>query len=166
MLPVQSGASWWIDTTLMAGSRLNRNIRGSALTPGMMIDLGDDADGITSLISDVEEEGEVDESAHHHESRGTIEETLEEEIAEGSDEMSASSETIAAMAMYLEIIEPIVRQRESSSTSYFHKKAKSDDRNHNEGERSLLSDLFENPKAAFAATRPQASRMAILSMLA
>jgi hypothetical protein len=168
MLPVQSGASWWIDTTLLAGSKLNRNIRGSALSQGNVMDLGDDADGVTSLISDVEEEGEVEETGEDHEGENSIEDTLEEQISEGSDELSASSETVAAMAMYLEIIEPIVRQRETAGSSYFHKKLKSedDDETDEKSERSLLSDLFEKPAQAFAATRPNASRVAILAMLA
>jgi hypothetical protein len=166
MLPVQSSTNWWVDSTLLAGSSSFRNMRGSAVATAPSLDDGDDADGISSLISDVEEEGEVDETGQDHEAEGTIEDTLEEQIAEGGDELAVSNETVAAMAMYLEIIEPIVRQRESSSMSYNHKKRSSEDEGDDEPERSLLADLFENPAAAFAATRPRASRAAILAMLA
>ena len=170
MSAIQSAATAWIDSTAGSFSDGNgRNFKGDVMSAAAASNLDDELiDTMTSVKSDVEEEGEVPEPLEENHSHETITDTLSEEIAAGSDELTASDELVAAMAKHLEIIEATMRQHQSSGTLQFHD-ATADSDGHptiDAFKGSLQGDMLQDPSAAFAATIPGKDRLGLISLLA
>ncbi len=78
------------------------------------------SDSMNSIISDIEEEGEVEEPAEEGHSHVSITESLADEIAAGHHDLSASDELVASMAKSLSIIEASMRHHQATGTANFH----------------------------------------------
>jgi hypothetical protein len=174
MVAIQSVASGWVDSMVrFTGGGFGINLKGGAMNATTSPTLADDDDGdsLSSVISDLEEEGEVSEPWEEDDSNQNISDMLSEEIAAGSDELSASDELVSAMAKHLEIIEAAMRQHQATGTLKFHDENAKNGANFDENPTrdtfngALVGDMLQDPAATFAATIPGQDRMGILSLL-
>jgi hypothetical protein len=170
MSAIQTAASAWVDS--MAGTfsgGYGRNFKGEVMNAAAGPNLDDDMiDSMTSVISDVEEEGEILEPQEDSHPHHTIADTLSEEIAAGSDELTASDELVAAMAKHLEIIEATMRQHQGSGTLQFHDTGldSHEPPTIETVNGSLQGDMLQDPATAFAATIPGKNRLGLIALLA
>ena len=172
MSAIQSGANCWVDGyARYAGGSIGQNYRGGAMNATSInpnaSEIDDDSDSLTSVISDVEEEGEVETTHEESHSESSVMDVLSTEIEEGSDEMSASDEIVAAVAAHIGIIEAALRQHQVDGIIKFSEDEEDSNQNPNDeaSNDSMTADLLQDPALAFAATVPGQDRLGVLALL-
>jgi hypothetical protein len=164
MSAIQSGASLWIDsTTRFSGSGIGQHYRAdktSSQADPLSVD--SDSDSLSSIISDVEEEGEVEETHEHTEAGPTTADLLSEAIESGNSEIDSSAEIVASTAAHIGVIESAMRQHQASGAArYLYDEDLTDD----SFEDTLNDQMQQNPSLAFAAAIPSRNRSGILALL-
>jgi hypothetical protein len=147
MSAIQTTATGWIDGfASLAGGQIGQgydsmNEAGSWGTT--------DSDSFTSMVSDVEEEGEVEEGHEHTDTHQSQADAVGKAIANGTDELEAPAEVVAAIAANIGLIEAAMKKHQSTGINSFTQE---------EDEQTEASD--EELKAMLAAARARrASRM-------
>jgi hypothetical protein len=169
MSAIHAGSNDWAGSVARAsgngfgarGTATHATVSINVTTPG--------GAALVSLISDVAEEGQIPEPREVNRSSQKATDTLSEEIADGSDELSASDELVAAIAKHLMIIETVMRQHQTAGTFNFQQRDGDTGTDNNAvGNTSrsfLLGEMLQDPGSAFAATIPRQNRLALLSLL-
>lgn len=171
MSAIQSGANWWIDSfARFSGGGIGRDFRTDLMSRvGVNPDslgLDDDSDSFSSIISDVEEEGEVDETHEHTDTHSSDIDSLSAEIQSGNDDIDSSAEIVAATAASIGLIESAMRQHQSTGVSKFVDDDTTDQDPTDDSFEALLTDeMQQNPALAFAAATPSQDRLGILALL-
>jgi len=162
MSAIQNTASWWID----GFARLS-GTSGNPSSLGQNPDVWGttESDSFTSVVSDVEEEGEAEPTHEETETESSVADDLTEEIEAGSDEFSSSNEIVAAVAAHIGIIEAALRKHQATGMATFMHDHSDEDPAGRSHRSSLAGDLVQDPALAFSATLPRPDRMGILSLL-
>jgi len=172
MSAIQSGANWWVDGyARYAGGSIGTNYRGGAMNATSInpnaLEIDDDSDSISSIISDVEEEGEVETTHEDAGVESSVRDVLSAEIEAGSDEMSSSDEIVAAIAAHIGIIEAAMRQHQVDGILKFSEDEEDASQNPTDDafNESMTEDLLKDPALAFAATVAGQDRLGVLALL-
>jgi hypothetical protein len=170
MSAIQSGANWWVDSFVrFPGGGVGQNYRA-----GIMIKIGgnpdsltldDDTDSLSSIISDVEEEGEVDETHEHTEAEPSTADVLSDAIESGKSDIDSSAEIVASTAAHIGLIESAMRQHQASGVAKFVDDKNDEDLTDDSFETTLNDEMQQNPSLAFAAATPSQDRLGILALL-
>jgi hypothetical protein len=172
MSAIQNAASFWIDGfDRLGGGQIGRQVRSGAIDETAVANpalWGSDAShSMTSVISDVEEEGEIaDPHQELHAATSTMD-TLSADLEAGNSDLSVADEIIAATAKQIGVIEAARRCRQSGRQGKFddHDADDSEDPTDESFAESMTGDMMQNPSLAFATTSPTIDRMGIFSLL-
>jgi hypothetical protein len=159
MSAIQTGSNVWVDGYARFSGAYGRNGPSFA-------DFGIDADSLSSVISDIEEEGEIEITHEHSDSDLSVMEQLTDEIEAGNDDLGASEEIVAAIAAHIGIIEAAMRRHQLTGIFKFHDRQTDQETSAEDFKDANQDDLKLNAELALAATVPGNDRMGILSLLA
>jgi hypothetical protein len=168
MSAIQGVSGMWIDG--FAAGQNGGSYRSSALnaslgTSASIYGIDDDSDSMTSIISDVEEEGEVETTHEESDVHQSGIDVLSDEIEAGADEMDSSAEIVAAIAAHIGVIEAAMRRHQFGGVADF-RHAETDEDPADEGfVDSVVDRILGNPERALATIKPGRDRRGILSLL-
>jgi hypothetical protein len=175
MSSIQSGSNWWIDSvSRFSGGDIATATRGAAATALAAGDPSDDADSLSSAISD-EEDGEVAPANAGATTETSLTDLAADEVDDSSVNSGISPELVATTAMQLGVIESAMRQHQATGSVPFtdddtDENASDDESSQRQDEASqmkvsLLGDILQNPFAALAGSTPSLDRLGIYSLL-